>query len=443
MKPLTLYILVALVCAGVQSRALWSGEVRASQLDDSATILKQATQPSWSSGMWGGPKPTTVPLFYRMLDGDSERIVRAQWIASILAWGFLGLSCALATRSRIVGVAILVLTTLLSASGPISSWNTMMLTESLSLSLLALLVGASLWLVQRPGVVTAGAVIVIATLCAFSRDTCAYLLLMLAVIFLFAIWPARNMARRALLLALALSLVGIWAGSVRSAADGRRWLVPFYNILSERILPYPERVRFFASSGMPVSDSVRALAGRGPFGKEMDLGEGSGIAALREWTHSHGQPTYARFLLLHPAYLLMEPLTGFWGRVASRLDKAPGGFKMGVVGHAASTLRRPIYFLPAFVLVALATAAAAWIAFRRKAPQLWVPVVMLILTPGHVLISWHGDACEVGRHSIVAIAQAALGTLLLALFAIDLLEGGKLSAGRPSTRRSPKTVPHQ
>ncbi|MDM7915012.1 MAG: hypothetical protein ACE15D_18055 [Candidatus Eisenbacteria bacterium] len=417
-----LYIFVVLLCGLAQSLPLWDGDQTAVPGVDTKCIRIQASHPLLSTHMWGGSKPALVPLAYKILGCDPRRILLAQTLFSIMAWGSLAIAAALAIRSLPVALLALLLLLGIGTSGPISSWNGMMLTESFSLSLLASFAAASLWLVRRPGLAPSIALVLPGAGLALARDTNAYALLLLGMLLLpLALRRAAKPRRRLLYLALAASFVAIWFGSLRSADVGKRWLVPFYNVVCERVLTDPHAAAHFQLAGMPWTDSVRGLAGKGPFGDEEELGEGAEIAAFCDWARDHGRRTYARFLLAHPGYSLLDPPLRFWQRTSSRIDKAPAGFRSGLVDKAEFILNRPISLLPFLVVFLAVVVEAVWLAIRRRRTHLWVPILMLALAPPQILLVWHGDACEVGRHSIGALVQVAVGLPLLLLFVADYL----------------------
>jgi hypothetical protein len=43
---------------------------------------------------------------------------------------------------------------------------------------------------------------------------------------------------------------------------GKRWGLPFFNVLGQRVLPIPERTTCLAELGMPVTPALMRLSGK-------------------------------------------------------------------------------------------------------------------------------------------------------------------------------------
>ena len=118
-----------------------------------------------------------------------------------------------------------------------------------------------------------------------------------------------------------------WAAVVVGAAHGERQAFPTRNVYEVRMLPYPDRVRWFADHGMPQAEEFLGPDARRPYREpglppvvyvpddDPELGE------WLDWVEGDGRAALARFALTHPDVpASREPL-----RVPERsLQQRPG-----------------------------------------------------------------------------------------------------------------------
>src|SRR5919198_5526248 len=97
-------------------------------------------------------KPWAVPLLYKLLPGTAAVSVPvAQLLISIAAWLVLAFAfgrCFTGRRLRLLATALVLA---FSCSPLVAQWDGVLLSESLSLSLLALVLACALELVRAPG----------------------------------------------------------------------------------------------------------------------------------------------------------------------------------------------------------------------------------------------------------------------------------------------------
>lgn len=115
-------------------------EVR--QFPDTISYTRMASLPLWKLGFWGGrgSRPWTVPLFYKLLGNDPLWISIFQCGFSLLCWGLLALSVARAVRLQWLKPGAFAVILLFSLGADIIMWDAMMLSDSIALSLMALLI---------------------------------------------------------------------------------------------------------------------------------------------------------------------------------------------------------------------------------------------------------------------------------------------------------------
>ena len=191
------------------------GQPHSVRFNDSATYMTVSLTGS-SGRLW------FVPLVFRLAGGDVGRVV-LQTLVGVACWCALAEQVAqgLSTRvGRLVGVMV---TLLLALTPEVVQWNRAILSESLALSMSALLLAASFWFARRPGWWSLGGLCATALAWAFCRQVQALVVVLLAVPLLVLVvrWPGR----RALCLTGAVVIAGlaVWgiADSVQPGAISR------------------------------------------------------------------------------------------------------------------------------------------------------------------------------------------------------------------------------
>jgi hypothetical protein len=293
----------------------------------------------------------------------------------------------------------------IACSTYVVAWYGSILSESLSISLLALLF-ASLARWQRTG---GGlwAVVLITGLWALTRSTNGYLVLLVGLIIL----PYALMRHRRRVAQAGWVLAAGLLATILSA-QGQLWQQPFSHSLTQRILPNAGFTAWFAAHGMPDDDVLRQFAGPYSFSTDTALQQSPALASFRHWMDRSGKFTYMEFLFTHPVWILqgtfgrheeLPPQTiAYYGRTRPWLA-AP--FRDLFLSHRQATL----------LLLGTVDAAALVVVVRRRiwGPRagLWLGVIGLGLVT--LAVDWAGDAWEIGRHSIQGTIGVALAGLML------------------------------
>jgi hypothetical protein len=209
--------------------------------------------------------------------------------------------------------------------------------------------------------------------------------------------------------------------SALAADHGERQVYPMRNVFEVRVLPYQDRVRWFADHGMPRTGEFL-----GPDARKahVEPGQAPVVAvpdddpALQDWlawVRDDGRSAYARFVVTHPLYLVAEPLRSpersFNNAEGDRTFYAP-----------IDQRRLPLvdgFALPTVVVVVLGGMVAGWAVGRRMLPPLVAAgaVVALLAVP-HGVAAWHSDGMETARHLVVPALQLHLGVLLMVVGAL-------------------------
>ncbi|HUE98367.1 MAG TPA: hypothetical protein VMN99_03875 [Anaerolineales bacterium] len=374
----------------------------------------------FSSSFWVADRAPVIPLFFKFLNKDPEAIVKAQLWFSILAWLVLAFSVALVLKHLVLKVVAFITILGFSLTQNIIIWDSLILSDSLALSLLALFLAACLWLMMDWNWYTVLVFGLLGSLLVLTRDSYAYLLLMadLTLWTLMLVTPHR--ARVALISGIVLML---FLASNLLATAGNRWYTPFLMTVGLRILPNSQYLDYFRAQGMPVSDALMERAGKALHADDLALLKDPALEEFRDWAQKNGRRVYIKFLWHFKAETLQNPLddlvfvfnpdiyyyaaTGFHPIITDpRLNEILYPTRYGILAVLVANLLAAVFLFPAFQ-------------YRRL---FWVVPIMLILFsyPQAVLI-WNADANDIARHSLYHNIELRLGLWMLVFFVFDFL----------------------
>ncbi len=262
----TLWIILFLAYIAARAAGL-AGVAGPTLRTDSVDYLRIAAFPIWSANFWTYTRPMGAPLFYKLAGDIPQQIIQMQTLVSTAAWGLLAWACARRLRSRWLQAAACAGVLLFSLSADITQWDTVILSESLSLSFLALWLAAWLWLLDGWQPLAMAAVGGVGFLFVFSREVNAYLGLAAGLaLIVFYLWKRQRKS-----LGLGLFLVSVFVLNGSLSARGERWVFPLLNVIAQRVLPSQEFTTFFESRGMPVNQALMDLKGQWGFSQDFSF----------------------------------------------------------------------------------------------------------------------------------------------------------------------------
>lgn len=421
---------------------------------DTEKFVNAAQLPLFSTSFFTSNRPATIALVYKLLEPEEsyppveiseparsgsvarvrqagfDRVVLFQLALSMVGWTALAIGFSRRLKSgagKILGAALV----LLFAYAPqLADWDFVLMSEPISFALFALVLGLTLelahhlaaaverWTWKSSILTAAWGMAVILWL--FARDTNAYAVLVGAGILLAAAavrWRSGLPARRFAL--LAVLLLGMFAAQNRTLYASDRWVNPFFNNLIYNVFPYPDRVAFFESHGIPVSEELLALQeSRGNEDRFYEFDE------FMDWTLREGPSTYTRFLIQHPRwtfgslvgrleFLFSENSQPYFPQIGTRLYRLL--LPLGDMLHPTSSAAILIVFL----LTLLPPGIAARARTLRWSVLAWIFGWLLLAEAAMLFVSFHGDSLGVIRHALVAVMPLRLSIWLLIVVAMD------------------------
>lgn len=385
---------------------------------DSLEYERIAHLPLLGESFFRASKPWGVPLFYKLLPGSTATAAPiAQLAVSIACWLALAAVVAASMQTRPARSLAFVSILVLSSMTFVTEWDGAVLSESLSLSLSALLVALILLSIRRPRAMLTVLVVVVAFLWSATRDTNAFLLPAITLP-LAAVWLRRG--RRRLPASLVLSTLLIVVFSFWSAASFARWQLLVIDAIDERVLSSPSATQYFQERGMPTPPELR----RTLFAGRLTLRRLETRPELREfnrWFRAQARPTYTGYLLSHPSVSLEQPL-----RALPDVLAPPGlDFYLphGMRASAPRAVEQRVYpgngrWIVTALAVALGLLVLAWASGAASA-TLIVPASLLVSLVPHAVVVWDGEPTSLGRHALLVGVLARLGLLIAFLGVLD------------------------
>jgi len=412
---------IALFALYVVARLLYAQPALAKPrvMDDTQAYLRISNQPLLDVKFWGDSRPLVFPLLLKIAGQDVSTAVALQLGFSTLVWTLLGLSVAASLRTRGLAPFAFGLILALSLVRPLAGWDFTMLTESLSVSWFVLFLAAGLWLLRGWRIERVLALIVVGLFLAFTRDTNAYLLLMLAGLLVLAVILRWTEPRT---LILSAAFVGIFLLNNADADLGGRWVFPFLNVMGRRILPNPQAVDFFESNcDLVVTSDLMALEGEFANGQSRAFYNDPDLADFRSWTYQRGKTCYMRWLVSNPMHSGAEAFEQFGPLVAfPDVDNYFTRFYKPILPAFIERILYPDRFI-LWIFVAVTAVALIAILIRAwRDNPLWAAFILLVLPIfPHLFITWHGDAMAPARHALSVGLELYLSTWLLFLLCVD------------------------
>ena len=423
-KHLILFAALFLLYAVLRLAATMSSMHALKSISDTTDYFRIAAFDIWNIKFIAGTRPFVYPFFIKIARGNEQTIALMQTAVSILCWGGLSLTIALQVRHWAVKTMGFVVVLLFSMGRFVSLWDTVLLTESLSLSLFALFLALWVWLLQKWNSSLAILLVVVSLGWVFVRDTNAWLVFAISVFTIVMGIVLRG--RHWIILGSLLLVIFLAANSLSEYAV--RWRYPFQNVLTERILSDDAAIQFFEKCGMPIDDQLVQLAGGNTDKNDQALSHEPLFADFRSWMYESGKGCYVRWLLSYPIRSLSEP-----GRNLDHLlifENVDRFYSKAYQPILPAWLESILYFrlrgwLVYGIMLLMIYVSGIKMDFKQK--PLWgVWVVMWLLVFPHLFLVWHGDTLGLDRHALTLVIQFFLSFWIGAILFLDgIIHGNK------------------
>lgn len=406
---------------------------------DTGDYFHDAGLPVFSKEFWTDARPPVTALFWKAVDSDPEKIFQVQLYFSILCWAVLAYFAALAVKSRLLKPIFFSVVLAFSLSRDVFMWDPFLGSESIALSFTALFLAAAIWLLIEWKTYKAILLIFISLVMVLTRDTYAYLLLMVALINIPVFWFSKH---RTNAIALGFAFLVIFALSSQLATLGLR---PYRAVLMNtalRIYPSDVYTAYFRQHGMPVDDRLvemsRNIEPGKKFAVNIALTYDEDQEDYRQWALKSGDSAYIRFLWFFKADTFQKVFTETAGQsfFPDVFYYTATGYRPIIKDARIAEFLYPtrfgLFFFFAANMIAAFLAAIAW----REGKQLWyAPLLMILLSYPQAVLVWAADVNDIARHSISHNVLLRLGLWMLIFFVLDFLLTN-ISTRFPSFKRT-------
>ena len=388
------------------------------ELADTVSYLRISNESILNDKFWGDGRPFVFPLLLKISNQDVELASLLQLGFSILAWGFLAITISASMRTWWLQLFSFGMILSLSIVRHLASWDYVIMTESLSISWFVLFLAAGIWLMQAWRGYKVLVLIIIGFFLAFTRDTNAYLLLMLAGMLILSIL-FRWMHVRALIPVIFLLI--IFYLSNFSSDHGGRWIFPLNNSIGQRVLTNPQALDYFEACGMPVTPELLAQTGEFANGNDRAFYTDPALEEYRIWLKEHGKSCYMKWLVSDPARSVGDTFAQFQELMTfSELDKYFARRYDPVIPYYIEPAIYPVkYILPLWAVLTLAALAAIWKRAWTKNILWGIYVLLCLPILPHLFIVWQGDAMAPERHALSVGLQLALSLWLFIFLIVE------------------------
>ncbi len=406
--------------------------VNARSFPDSASYLRVVDRSPFSFRFWFDERPPVYPLFLWLLNSSPTTVIVVQSVLWVAAWFWL---CSVAWKridSMYVSIAVVGLLVGIAVQARWGFWNTLMLTEGLSATLMIAMVAAWWQFVAESGRFRAVSACLITAAWMLTRDSNAVTLLVVAIpgfsmtIAMHRRRPTdfRRLAGQVLSVVV---IVGLY--SVIGQLSSNRGETSFHNNVGLRWLSDDEMHRFFVARGLPTDDALVARIGGDAWADGEAFLRSPELAEYRQWAGSSGRSAAAistvvkapwwidRLRTELPSYTSIDNEGYDVFDVTSRLPSRP----LGLLDPAASPTAIAVW-----VSVCI---GATWLAWRRRHALGLLVAFLLVGAVLDVYLSFVGDAVEVGRHLSGPLLRLSVAVIVVAGVGLDALISQRTQTG--------------
>ncbi len=407
---------------------------------DTTWYVETADEPLNSPDFWVGMRPFTLPLFYK-LNGVTlanytdanivHDVVAAQYWLSIFSWVALGLVFSLQMRQSWLKPLAFGLILFFGLNLEVSLWESLLLSESLSFSIFALLIAAWLWwhaaaqktLLPAASIAFVSLAVLLTILYLFTRESNQYFAVFGALLFpmagLLGKVPRQN---RKFYWAYLLLFFGVIMLKNLSFGASDLWQIHMADLLALRILPDAKAVDYFVAAGLPLDENLLQISTMPGYEYQPYLMNDPEMAAVMEWINQYGVSTYAKFLLFHPIDSMLAPLHQL-GSILSgdNLEYHLPRFGVPTIPLWLQTLTARFYpripWMMWGFLGLMSVGSAAYFFGKLNLSPAWLVVAVFLLSLYPLMfIVWHGNPIEIERHAApVGIQFRLAGWMSIAL----------------------------
>jgi hypothetical protein len=422
---------LALLYAGVRLWMFWPARagVGSPHWWDAGEYLRVSHLSLLSTRFYTEHKPFGYPLVLKIFGQNQGAVVWMQLAVSVASWLFLAAVAARCVKGRNASYGVVATILAFSCTWPVAQWDALLLTESPSISMLAILLGLACLTIARPTARLIGSLVLAALVFSSLRDANGAIAAVVVLLVAIASLKPRGLRTTAYLVAGAAACVLL----VTVTTAPSRWEVLIADQIDKRVMLDPTALAYFRAHGMPTRPDLSSVLyenTRTPtvsFNPAVSFRRDPRLRAFLPWFLQHGNATYRSYLIDHPAASLGVPTRRFpliLSDAALAHYRAPG-FRTppNVLEHFFYPSNGKHLILIELCLGALAALGLSRRVFRRE----WMlPLGLMLSALPLAILVWDGEPSEVPRHALLV----GLGSRLALWFGCWLIAAPVLNAMR-------------
>lgn len=389
-----------------------------------------------------GKRPVTLPIFYQLVgytlqnysdQAEMEKVGRTQLGISIISWALLAFSFSLLMNKYALRFLTFMIIIMMGASINITMWDRLMLSDSLSTSLFALLLAymicismiwrnktsLKLWL----QIILVIFCIVIALLYSFTRDPNAYFLGSLGLLMMFGIL-FRSIRKHPLIagyMVIMFSFFTIFGFQNYLVINSFRDVSSLQHVFVYRFIPDKDRLAFLLDNGMPYDQRFSSYTNLNLKELQLQLSIDDPSGLLMTWIENHGKPVLLKYMISHPTYIFITPLTDLQAMINGNV----AGYRKPLSSTPFRLSLLSDFFYPRMTILPYLFIAffgiSLFLLFVNKTSNLLLILVLVLYITAipFLMLVWNSDTNDIPRHSLQAAIQLRQASWVCFLLLIE------------------------
>ncbi|MBK8619660.1 MAG: hypothetical protein IPN96_21755 [Anaerolineales bacterium] len=356
----------------------------------------------------------------RQLQPSFVNIALLQFIVSIISWYVLTLTIVRRLKNPIPKILAALLIPAFAFVPQMADWDSVLSSESFSLSLFALQTGLLLelaFLMQNPPgkslhiTLLASVWTLVVLLWAFLKDAHLYGVIVLAAMLAVTLIPVNFLKQKIVYLSLLILTASILIGW-SSAGNSKRSLIQLEHVYTANILTNPAYVASMQEYGMPDHESPE----------------------YEQWFISNAKDAYLKFLLTHPGYTVtayFKDIPYAFSENAQSYFNTQPQYQLRKALIPVGDILHPEHWVAMYADILILLGILA-IALKNSSTEnktwAWISTWMFLSASANMFINIFGDVYALPRHALVA---TMIFRLFMWIFIIVIVDMASDSPSRP------------
>ena len=404
------YILFFVISLFILEHLASTAEVVLNIVSDAAGYLGMSKKSFFSLNYWFSMRPIGYPTFIKIMHSNPNLVAGMQSLFYMGSWVFFSIYIYNKSKNKIFGLISAIGILYITIQPDMSLWTHHLLTESLTFTLLAwILIFLHEFILSSKKVYL---YLLLFVLLYYStiRDVNAFYTITFIVTFI-VLYLYKYFHKRTLFVATILVLSALLFSTYSANNSGttyltKRWTFSFFNLTGFRFLPNEEVLTYMKKNGMVENDALLRKKNIWASRKD-DKGLGwyndPELEQFRRWAMSSGKSVYTKFLITHPSYTFGSIYSNYKTIFHIDSNLKPyylKGYKTDSI-FSYSTIKNITFYtyLSALIILIflLSLILRKNIFNKNTVPFLTLLIPIWLLT----IITYHGDAMEVSRHTLI------------------------------------------